>query len=199
MPHLHSTLLLLYLLPSVLTLPQPSTFTFHFASTLSHGNRKGKQKEFNLHSTLLLLYLVTILGTLVVVLFTFHFASTLSLTGMADSVYKNHLHSTLLLLYQYWLLDKNEENYQFTFHFASTLSRSLIRKNLRCPIYIPLCFYFIWCADMTSGSLKHFIYIPLCFYFIFSFCNGPYFSTNIYIPLCFYFIFEVQGFQRELS
>ena len=37
--------------------------------------------------------------------------------------------------------------------------------NLTCPIYIPLCFYFICCSDRQSSILLY-IYIPLCFYFI---------------------------------
>ena len=54
------------------------------------------------------------------------------------------LHSTMLLLYH--------NNYLyltictlFTFHYASTLSGSVSRIiGIFCPIYIPLCFYFIY-------------------------------------------------------
>ena len=63
-----------------------------------------------------------------------------------------HLHSTMLLLYQRYFLI-------FVFDKSN--------------IYIPLCFYFISKAYEDSAESK-LIYIPLCFYFI---CMGPPGST----------------------
>ena len=58
---------------------------------------------------------------------------------------------------------------------------------IRCLIYIPLCFYFIFLLHVGQRAL-FFIYIPLCFYFILKrLCMKKTFE-GIYIPLCFYFI-----------
>ena len=84
------------------------------------------------------------------------------------------------------------------------------------PIYIPLCFYFIFRVSFCLLHPVH-IYIPLCFYFIRmrcsvkSACKWDLHSTmlllyldfnifygdvsTIYIPLCFYFI-SIQPFKE---
>ena len=87
-----------------------------------------------------------------------------------------HLHSTMLLLYL-------------------TRNRSLLRlKN----IYIPLCFYFIFCiADMILSHIL--IYIPLCFYFIRGTAPSGAVRERIYIPLCFYFIDILAEYAGEID
>ena len=55
--HLHSTMLLLYRRRVRTTFLLRSTFTFHYASTLSKSCREWEEKRlFYLHSTMLLLY-----------------------------------------------------------------------------------------------------------------------------------------------
>ena len=53
--HLHSTMLLLYQINSLIS-SCSSLFTFHYASTLSATAFNMSKAEFNLHSTMLLLY-----------------------------------------------------------------------------------------------------------------------------------------------
>ena len=103
--------------------PQPLSFTFHYASTLSLYSTALPHTKPYLHSTMLLLY---------------H-------RGMpVQEVAEFHLHSTMLLLYRIecpsgWICAK-----EFTFHYASTLSYGIeIVARGFSHIYIPLCFYFI--------------------------------------------------------
>ena len=127
-----------------------------------------------------------------------------------EEIQKTHLHSTMLLLYHIWVLMLQAKKLVFTFHYASTLS--IARKHLifyMCPIYIPLCFYFIH-SDLpgclclcvftfhyasTLSAITNStpwtwstIYIPLCFYFICISIHRADIWVDIYIPLCFYFI-----------
>ena len=121
-----------------------SSFTFHYASTLSVWKSQGSETGKHLHSTMLLLYP----------------RGRRKMTG--DEL---HLHSTMLLLYLFpasyspdsyfiyiplcfYFIDQFHVfsflPLQFTFHYASTLSSAWMRA-IRCMelIYIPLCFYFI--------------------------------------------------------
>ena len=119
--HLHSTMLLLY--PSLLKNHcTVSSFTFHYASTLSRCMSARSNWISHLHSTMLLLY------------------PSLSASWVA---YRRNLHSTMLLLYP--IVPENRLLFfLFTFHYASTLSRTSRQISLLLPIYIPLCFYFIY-------------------------------------------------------
>ena len=80
-----------------------TSFTFHYASTLSGRAADSGYMSSNLHSTMLLLYrwgrCYSIKRT---DWFTFHYASTLS--PLPDPVVRKgqYLHSTMLLLYQDW-------------------------------------------------------------------------------------------------
>ena len=174
--HLHSTMLLLY----------------------PGSNHRISWMHLHLHSTMLLLYLNGFTGITPAFLiyiplcfyfisgcalssrpyapFTFHYASTLS-----KWLYRNHarlldLHSTMLLLYLRLRA------------FISSL----------CSIYIPLCFYFIFCiADMILSHIL--IYIPLCFYFIYVYSDYAVLLLLIYIPLCFYFILSAPSRKQSRS
>ena len=143
MSHLHSTMLLLYLISNACC-PVFSVFTFHYASTLSVPEDLARQYRLYLHSTMLLLYLNTIcVFASTSPIFTFHYASTLSAIALVAPAIQNliyiplcfyfilqaldamremsNLHSTMLLLYRGRRFERISSD-QFTFHYASTLS-----------------------------------------------------------------------------
>ena len=99
MAHLHSTMLLLYLIRRR-TGVKRNKFTFHYASTLSQLEKKVEKHNSDLHSTMLLLYLN--LNVLIVSSY-FHLHSTMLLLYHRSSPVVHpggsHLHSTMLLLY----------------------------------------------------------------------------------------------------
>ena len=98
--HLHSTMLLLY--PGdCLSVIGVKLFTFHYASTLSWWSSPDPHHTRS---------------------FTFHYASTLSIMPSWVSYVRSNLHSTMLLLYpSSWSGSRGSS--KFTFHYASTLSR----------------------------------------------------------------------------
>ena len=118
---LHSTMLLLYLEEhTVITIT--TSFTFHYASTISKCFKrlyvhicnlyiplcfyyitlwiKLKETKKSLHSTMLLLYLKQPCITINRYIFTFHYASTISAVGTESLWREVTLHSTMLLLYR---------------------------------------------------------------------------------------------------
>ena len=98
---LHSTMLLLYLEEhTVITIT--TSFTFHYASTISGVFRACFWCSFTLHSTMLLLYRTLFCAT--------------------HALYAS-LHSTMLLLYRNVLSGYTFTSATFTFHYASTISR----------------------------------------------------------------------------
>ena len=122
----------------------PTTFTFHYASTLSVYRYRGgiQSKKFTFH------YASTLSDAIMARIdtqtrFTFHYASTLSRPHPRTAGNTLYLHSTMLLLYP--CCD--------------------VATERRILIYIPLCFYFILSAP-AQWKLCFLIYIPLCFYFI---------------------------------
>ena len=143
--YLHSTMLLLY--PEYPVSYSPvSTFTFHYASTLSKMRKAGwKVTRLYLHSTMLLLYLCCSMRFLprwmIYIPLCFYFIKK---TGLIFPSGITNLHSTMLLLYRFSPRAERILWPTFTFHYASTLSRLGDRlRNSVCAIYIPLCFYFI--------------------------------------------------------
>ena len=143
-----------------------SSFTFHYASTLSPMSMVIIRPQCHLHSTMLLLYqreiAVHVDGVIIYIPLCFYFI--LVRTTQCGDI-RNNLHSTMLLLYP----------------------ASSARLDAVYNIYIPLCFYFIlvWCkcqriscSDLHSTMLLLYR-VPVCIQFVF---------VYIYIPLCFYFI-----------
>ena len=121
-PHLHSTMLLLYRSTSA----GGKYFQSNLHSTMLLLYQSWQSCltcfDLHLHSTMLLLYRFgCILVMVCFLLFTFHYASTLSTNHDHVELLEAHLHSTMLLLYP-------------------PVSLGVAR---RVCIYIPLCFYFI--------------------------------------------------------
>ena len=119
-------------------------FTFHYASTLSSGEQSLAVVVINLHSTMLLLYLFAKRSTISYSLFTFHYASTLSDEERLKEVCSVDLHSTMLLLYR--IMQEYPSGNRS--HLHSTMLLLYLMQRVRLgeinPIYIPLCFYFIF-------------------------------------------------------
>ena len=119
-------------------------FTFHYASTLSHGKPEYQSEMQYLHSTMLLLY---------------------QAVSCKSQSYHFYLHSTMLLLYQAEI----PLFYDRGFDLHSTMLLLYHNDTLGMDnvdiIYIPLCFYFILFTSCLTAR-KALIYIPLCFYFI---------------------------------
>ena len=180
-------MLLLYRIRTPL-LTKLHSFTFHYASTLSHRKLwdRGRLPKF-----------------------TFHYASTLSVSPFCPVTHTADLHSIMLLLYHRtrWRFSLNWQIYiplcfyfiwiggSFLPDFYTDLhsimlllypvpadTPSFFQANLHSimlllylneeidddtflPIYIPLCFYFIGKDDLVL-DMDSIIYIPLCFYFI---------------------------------
>ena len=210
-PHLHSTMLLLYLLAQI----AESEDKTHLHSTMLLLYRNmGLQRPSgvpHLHSTMLLLY---------------------PRGQLLTETFKRNLHSTMLLLYresgsrrrmtgqiiyiplcfyfiENWRSIINDAT-EFTFHYASTLSicREMpggSRTDLHSTMLLlypdtvrgtrkdGTIFTFHYASTLsplTILSLPYsIIYIPLCFYFIIPSVLGSSLVILIYIPLCFYFIF----------
>ena len=101
--HLHSTMLLLYLIPLLRVVSKVLIYIPLWFYFITHRNLNAHGRNLHLHSTMLLLYLGKTLATLRKNKLTFHYASTLStLTdGVLGAV--PHLHSTMLLLYRIML------------------------------------------------------------------------------------------------
>ena len=119
--NLHSTMLLLYLLPVVYCIDH-SVFTFHYASTLSKKSRLSPRLIHDLHSTMLLLYRGGERdGRHERDEFTFHYASTLSVFNSVKSTATSVIYIPLC----FYFIEEHE----------------YIRTSI--TIYIPLCFYFI--------------------------------------------------------
>ena len=117
--HLHSTMLLLYPLLSDRNKAFISSFTFHYASTLSQTAEQISLKVSK---------------------FTFHYASTLSLLMALSCALVIHLHSTMLLLYPVSLSCPYFLDYRTTFCLPSFPYLFLIKnyppqtpKNINYP------------------------------------------------------------------
>ena len=144
---LHSTMLLLYQSLLYSSLFSFTSFTFHYASTLSYcpSCQGGRNQQFTFHyaSTLsqiipqclnlLFIYIplcfyfiefgrpIKQLHILIYIPLCFYFI----LEDYYMPEYANNLHSTMLLLYQSLLYSSLFSFSSFTFHYASTLSTLL--------------------------------------------------------------------------
>ena len=136
-------MLLLYLITRG-SRPVKSSFTFHYASTLSQSDRISREVYHR---------------------FTFHYASTLSRLSNRLQPALHDLHSTMLLLYR----DDHERKIYPNSYLHSTMlllyHDGLERRFIAYNIYIPLCFSFIP-RLIRDAPFALRIYIPLCFYFI---------------------------------
>ena len=124
-------------------------FTFHYASTLSGDWIKHKWRHLYLHSTMLLLYLWFRCHTggsdwhlHSTMLLLYRFPSRLCALSFKD------LHSTMLLLYRFWRIRRP----LLHLYLHSTMLLLYRCRYYPCswylPIYIPLCFYFIFSATV---------------------------------------------------
>ena len=174
--NLHSTMLLLYPAQWCFLLTA-SSFTFHYASTLSSAPSRKQSRSLNLHSTMLLLYPTsTSIFPMAAVRFTFHYASTLSRPWSRER----------------W------DHCPFTFHYASTLSLlKLDPSNTVLDLHSTMLLLYRVSKDMSINAnanlhstmlllypdplpqmrLPFLIYIPLCFYFILS--SPPFSITRL--------------------
>ena len=151
------------------------TFTFHYASTLSHGKPEYQSEMQYLHSTMLLLYQAVscksqsyhfYLHSTMLLLYQqelrvggvarLNLHSTMLLlypvSALAQGLLHSNLHSTMLLLYPGPERAGRVVCNRFTFHYASTLSDSRGGWWRHSHIYIPLCFYFIKIEQMFEKS-----------------------------------------------
>ena len=96
--HLHSTMYLLNLLPSIRKNGGYIAFTFHYVSIKSHSLQSLMTKETNLHSTMYLLNQEGNEQGKYYVIFTFHYVSIKSMLRLTPSVTGTNLHSTMYLL-----------------------------------------------------------------------------------------------------
>ena len=189
--HLHSTMLLLYLVSVVVVsscLP-----TLHSTMLLLYlcDREICVAVLAHLHSTMLLLYPKVSGWNPLKWKFTFHYASTLS--GMFPK--QNQPVIIYIPLCFYFICVKREFGIyddEFTFHYASTLSA----HPSGCPkidkIYIPLCFYFIQAPLSSVACQVSNLHSTMLLLYQIPFPTSPAFSL-IYIPLCFYFIHD-KGF-----
>ena len=144
-----------------------STFTFHYASTLS-----CKQKLVDELSRIyipLCFYFIEkhLAGVRCFCLFTFHYASTLSFVTDAD----RGLSGIYIPLCFYFIGIRCCPEWtepQFTFHYASTLSDTKV-----APGYDGYAFTFHYASTLSRTA-----------------CDSAWTGCKIYIPLCFYFIQE---------
>ena len=140
--NLHSTMLLLYPNRPVYPLMWSRIYIplcFYFIPGSCPQQADSSWFTFHYASTLSLL---PVFRFGIGFIFTFHYASTLSAFAMISSPLRKNLHSTMLLLYPI-RFRTDCSCISFTFHYASTLSNSRGDFSPRLRIYIPLCFYFI--------------------------------------------------------
>ncbi len=122
-----------------------STFTFHYASTLSNpADRLQLQVYSDLHSTMLLLY------------------RSIVSPSYSSSIIYIPLCFYFILVPDYFVEVDFFIYIPLCFYFIS-LARAFVMSIMF--IYIPLCFYFIAFSPITTWFHEK-IYIPLCFYFI---------------------------------
>ena len=108
-----------------------STMLLLYRTVYPSARHCASSESLYLHSTMLLLYQKSGLPKSGNITFTFHYASTLSDAAAVGS----------------------DRVCTFTFHYASTLSgRRVILLRDRFPIYIPLCFYFIWRTKRNTAQ-----------------------------------------------
>ena len=141
-------------------------FTFHYASTLSDcSDLERGTKVSDLHSTMLLLYPGYCLQPAWWSSFTFHYASTLSRTTLSGAPWN----PAFTFHYASTLSRDTGTSYQaeaaFTFHYASTLSQ-IDYASGRGNRDLHSTMLLLYRVEIHLYRISSCIYIPLCFYFI---------------------------------
>ena len=185
--YLHSTMLLLYHSSFLHRFVVSSSFTFHYASTISRLGENHYSGIIDLHSTMLLLYPFSGVGyspmNPIYIPLCFYYIR-----------YPEEEKSTCIGIYIplcfYYILVLLSKPFALGWNLHSTML--LLYPPLRLwsmsprIIYIPLCFYYIKPVYDQED---------VCVWFTFHYAStisahpGEYIpSLHIYIPLCFYYI-----------